>query len=116
MEAVWSMTGDVKCIHPGWLVIEGWDAVRESWEKIFAADADLKVSLRNVSATVIGRLGVVTLVEELTYSTEASSRTGSIMATNIFRNVNGEWKMIHHHGSPLMVAEEDDVDQNFRYN
>jgi hypothetical protein len=57
LESVWSHDADVRCVHPGWHLLEGWDAVRESWENIFQSESNLKVSLRNVSATIHGKLG-----------------------------------------------------------
>jgi ketosteroid isomerase-like protein len=93
-----------------------WDAVRESWENIFQSESNLKVSLRNVSATIHGKLGIVTLVEEITYTSLTSVRSGAIMATNIFKHDGDEWKMIHHHGSPLLVGEQQETDEKYRYN
>ncbi|MBX2990591.1 MAG: nuclear transport factor 2 family protein [Bacteroidetes bacterium] len=116
LDDVWSHAGSVKCIHPGWHLLEGWPAIRESWERIFRANANMKISLRNISAEIRGTLGIVTLIEEISYTTPNSIRTGSIMATNIFERVDDGWKMIHHHGSPMMVAEEEGSDNNFRYN
>jgi ketosteroid isomerase-like protein len=37
------------------------------------------------------------------------------MATNIFENDGKDWKLIHHHGSPTVVVEEQEG-ENFRYN
>ena len=116
LESVWSHEPDVKCIHPGWHLLEGWDAVRESWENIYRSENNFKVSLRNVSASVHGKLGIVTLVEEIVYTTSTSLRSAQIMATNIFRFNGVEWKMIHHHGSPLMIAERQENDEKYKYN
>lgn len=90
--------------------------MRESWENIFRSDVNMKVGLRNVSATVYGSLGIVTLIEELSYNTLTGIRTGSIMATNVFELRDGEWRMIHHHGSPMVVAEQEERDDKYRYN
>jgi hypothetical protein len=65
---------------------------------------------------VYGKLGIVTLVEEITSKTLTSIRSGAIMATNIFEFDGEEWKMIHHHGSPMIVAEEEESDDKYRYN
>jgi hypothetical protein len=29
MDAVWSHADHVRCIHPGWCLLEGWEAVRQ---------------------------------------------------------------------------------------
>jgi SnoaL-like domain len=38
MEQVWSHADHVRCIHPGWALLAGWDAVRESCA--YEADRD----------------------------------------------------------------------------
>ena len=35
MEQVWAKAVHVECGHPGWRVLRGWDAVMESWKRIF---------------------------------------------------------------------------------
>jgi hypothetical protein len=32
---------------------------------------------------------------------EASDSRGRILATNIFEKQGGQWKIVHHHGSPV---------------
>ena len=31
MDAVWLHTERAKCVHPGWELLSGWEAVRKSW-------------------------------------------------------------------------------------
>jgi ketosteroid isomerase-like protein len=115
MEDIWSGSSAVRCIHPGWSVVEGRQAVLESWQKIFEGDVHMKVTLRNVRADVYGNIGVVVLQEEVFYTSGKLSNTGSVMATNIFEHDGKNWKLIHHHGSPTVVVEEQEG-ENFRYN
>ncbi len=35
MDRVWAHESFVRCVHPGWELIVGWEAVRASWEGIF---------------------------------------------------------------------------------
>lgn len=116
LEELWSHANTVKCIHPGWQLIVGWEAVRQSWQRIFESGMQLKISLRNVSAEVLAPLGIVTLIEELSYETPTGITTGAVMATNIFEFDGTNWKMIHHHGSPMIVAEQPERDETYRYN
>jgi len=115
MEDIWSDKASVRCIHPGWSVVEGREAVLESWQRIFEGDVRMKVSLRNVRAEVYGSIGVVVLQEEVQYMSGKLSNSGSVIATNIFEHDGKNWKMIHHHGSPTVVVEEQEG-ENFRYN
>src|SRR6266436_3438662 len=42
MELVWSHREHVKCVHPGWPILIGWDAVRSSWASIFENTAEMR--------------------------------------------------------------------------
>jgi ketosteroid isomerase-like protein len=35
MESIWSHQDDVRCVHPGWDALCGWEAVQKSWAGIF---------------------------------------------------------------------------------
>ena len=41
MDRVWAHGEHVKCVHPGWPILVGWDAVRSSWETIFENTAEI---------------------------------------------------------------------------
>ena len=48
MDAVWAHTGRVQCVHPGWPLIAGWAAVRESWETIFVNTTEMRFTISDV--------------------------------------------------------------------
>ena len=54
--------------------------------------------LTNESVHVDGGLAWVTLDENLV----AGEASGTIAATNLFVLVDGAWKLVLHHGSPVM--------------
>ena len=117
--AIWSHESYVRCVHPGWTVVVGWENVRESWERIFTSETRMKFSLRNVRADAFGTLAMVVLEEEISFISGPTIHTQSIMATNIFEFDGSAWHMIHHHGSPVVNANppgwEEDT-HRFRYN
>jgi hypothetical protein len=115
MKEIWFDSPAVRCIHPGWEILEGREAVLESWTRIFGGDVTMHVTLRNVRADVYGSMGIVVLVEEIHYSRGKLSNTGTVMATNVFRHDGRDWKMIHHHGSPVLAAG-DQEGENYRFN
>ena len=112
---VWAHHGHVKCIHPGWSLLVGWNDILQSWQNIFSSGVAMKFSLRDVRAEVYGRLGVVVLTEEITYVDGSVTHTGAIVATNLFEFDGNEWKIIHHHGSPLVSTQHDDSG-TYKYN
>lgn len=106
LEGVWSHADDVRCVHPGCGMLTGWAAIRKSWEEIFSSATRLRFSLRNVAARPMEPLGIVTLVEEIVFRDGPTMHSASVLATNLFELIGGEWRMIHHHGS--LIAEKDE--------
>jgi len=105
MEAVWAKGGHVKCIHPGWALLVGWDAVRASWEAIFKNTAEIRFSLTDVSARVAGDLAWVTCTENILAQVGGSLSVTSVLATNLFERTGGRWLMVHHHASHVFSAD-----------
>ena len=116
MERLWSHGSFVRCVHPGWELIVGWDAVRASWEGIFRASSGgpaHSVETADVAVRVVSDLGWVSCIERITLpvrSAGVSSSTSLAVATNLFQRSPEEgtrWEMILHHASllPLVVAE-----------
>ena len=119
LEDIWSHKDHCTCIHPGWNVLIGWKEIRQSWVRIFTNEMVTKFSLRNVRTKVLNDIAIVLLEEEVTFVSGPLAQTRSIIATNIFEREAGEWRMIHHHGSPLASVssgEGEDDPHRFRYN
>jgi ketosteroid isomerase-like protein len=106
MEGLWSHGGFVRCVHPGWELIVGWEAVRASWEGIFRASAGNPhtVEAADAAVRVVSGLGWVSCIERI----QMRGRPASLaVATNLFERSSEGWVMILHHASPLpiLVAE-----------
>ena len=65
MEGIWLREDYIKCVHPGWALLSGWDAVMESWRRIFENTEQMRFTLTNVEPRVQGDLAWVTLYENL---------------------------------------------------
>ena len=65
MEAVWAHGEYVKCVHPGWQLLVGWEAVRSSWQAIFESAAEMRFTISEVLAEVMGDLAWVTCTENI---------------------------------------------------
>lgn len=102
MDQVWAHQEYVTCIHPGWTLRDGWPAVRDSWVLIFNHTFSMKFELSDVQVQVAGDIGWVICVENLTTQQDGATVQSRVLATNLFERVGEEWKLIHHHGSPVM--------------
>lgn len=103
MESVWLHHELVRCVHPGWPMLAGWESVRESWEEIFRNTESMLVSTRDVALHIEGGVGWVTCTERVTSKRADRSETALVQATNLFLRRDSEWKMVLHHASPLAL-------------
>lgn len=113
MSEVWLHADWVKCVHPGWDLITGWEKIYQSWEQIFANQTGMRVSATEVEITLEGDFALVSCYENLAIFLDSSSAPVSARttATNLFQRVDGHWRMIHHHASQTphapLVTESD---------
>jgi len=101
MAPAWWHEDWVRCLHPGWDLISGWEDVQESWANIFRSTAQMRVIVSRTLVQVVGDAAWVSCVENITTTYESGFETAVIEATNIFVRRRGEWRMAHHHTTPL---------------
>lgn len=99
MEALWLHGPDVRCVHPGWDVLVGWEAVRASWANIVENTGWLRVSVTQSHAVVIGEVGLVGCSENITSGRAGDVGVAVAQATNLFRLTDGAWRLFLHHAS-----------------
>lgn len=105
MEGIWLREDYIKCVHPGWALLTGWDAVMESWKRIFENTQEMRFTLTDVRLRVQGELAWVTLYENLNSTLEGQLNAAVVLTTNIYEERPEGWFMIHHHGSPVMMRQ-----------
>ncbi|PPD43610.1 MAG: hypothetical protein CTY15_09620 [Methylocystis sp.] len=92
MEAIWADEG-VTCVHPGWPALIGRAPVLGSYRDIFRNPSQEAVTAREERTLIAGADGRVFCVEEV--------GGGLLLATNWFRLIDSEWRLLHHQASPL---------------
>jgi ketosteroid isomerase-like protein len=105
MEAIWSHGDHVRCVHPGWCLLAGWEAIRASWEAIFKNSHEMRFSIGDVHAHAEGGLGWVTCTENILSEARGNISVTSVLATNIYERSGGEWLMVHHHASHIFTGD-----------
>jgi ketosteroid isomerase-like protein len=105
MDVIWLHEDWVKCLHPGWELLLGWERVRKSWKEIFRNTKQMLVVVSRPLAHVAGDAAWVCCVENITSANEDSVSSALIEATNIFIRQNNRWLMVHHHTSLRTVNE-----------
>jgi len=106
MDAVWLHAEHVRCVHPGWPMLTGWDAVRSSWDTIFRNTAEMQFTISDLVVTVCGDLGWVTCTENILGQVGDRVSVTSVLATNLFERSAEGWRMVHHHASHVFGAPE----------
>lgn len=99
MDALWARSVPVACIHPGWQVLNGRDAVMASWRGILAG-VPPAIRCSDEIPRVAGTAAFVVCTESLD--------AGELVATNVFVQEAGDWKLAHHHAGPVATDVEDE--------
>jgi uncharacterized protein (TIGR02246 family) len=102
--AVWAEDDDVFCVHPGGARLAGLAPIRESFRQMFRAGANMRFQLRGVQQIRGGLLAVHSVYEYITVVGERR-QADPIIATNVYANAGGGWRMIGHHASPVANAQ-----------
>jgi ketosteroid isomerase-like protein len=103
MDAMWMHDEHVKCVHPGWPLLTGWKAVRESWAAIFANTEEMRFTISDVRVDARRDLAWVTCTENILSDVRGRVSVTAILATNLFARIDNAWLMVHHHASHVLA-------------
>jgi uncharacterized protein (TIGR02246 family) len=103
MDRVWLHEPWARCVHPGWELLVGWTAIRESWETIFKNTSWIRVTPTAIASQVLGDVAVVHCSENITATREDEVGVAVAQATNLYLRAPGGWRLFHHHASPAPV-------------
>lgn len=111
MSDLWARDGEVTCVHPGWVILRGWGAVASSWAALFDGSQRLQFIVTDVHVTAADDVAWVTCDENLL----GDEGGATVAVLNLYRRApDGRWRMVAHHGSPVMgrafAAEEHETD------
>jgi hypothetical protein len=93
MDGLWAIGHPVACIHPGWDVLDGREAVLASWRRILGSDDAPEIACSLAEARVLGEVAIVTCHEAI--------GAGRLAATNVFVRERGAWRLVLHQASPI---------------
>lgn len=104
MDRLWARRAPVACIHPGWNALRGREQVMSSWHGILGGGGGPQIRCSRATAHVLGDAAYVICIESLPGA--------DLIATNLFVEEDGEWRMVHHQASPMArsAAAEDSAE------
>lgn len=100
MATLWARTAEPTCVHPGWDLLRGRDAVLQSWRTILRNADQAKIMGVAESTQVVGEIAIV-VGRELVGG-------HPIAVTNTFLRETGVWRLLHHHASPVARPPSDE--------
>jgi ketosteroid isomerase-like protein len=109
MSDLWVHDDRVLCVHPGWSALRGWAAVASSWAVMFDGPQQIQFIVTDEHVSISGDTAWVSCDENLL--TVGASAT--VNALNIFeRSEDGDWRMVAHHGAPVMIASDESFEED----
>lgn len=102
--AIWADDDEVFCIHPGGPRLVGPAAVRAAFEAVFS-NGPVLVQPDKVRRVHSLGAAVHSVVERVQLATPEGTRTGWVMATNVYLKTTHGWRMVAHHASPGTAQE-----------
>jgi ketosteroid isomerase-like protein len=82
-------------------MLEGWAAIEQSWAAIFANTDYMRFVITNVAVRLYGNVAWVSCIENLSDASE-TLQMSRLLATNIYECHDDEWRIVHHHASPIL--------------
>ena len=112
MDQVWVKDSRAGCVHPGWIMINGWQAVRQSWENVFDPNDQVDIRLSSITVEIKGEVAWVTCIQQLIYINRDPIGINMSQSTNIFERHDSGWLMILHHASPIPITNYEIADRS----
>jgi len=103
MDKLWKHDESIICVHPGWDLLVGWLAIRESWVTIFQNTEMISFNITNTRVRIFdnGDIGVVVCQENIKSSVNEQQAEIGVIGTNIFERYENRWLLIHHQGTSI---------------
>ena len=103
MDNLWKHEENVICVHPGWELLVGWLAIRESWIMIFQNTEVIKFNITNPKIRLFDNngIGIIVCQENIESSVNGQQDKIGVIATNVFERCENRWLLIHHQGSSI---------------
>ena len=95
MDAVWASVAPVACIHPGWNLLDGREAVMASWRLILGHQPP-EIRPEDPQAIVTGQTAMVLCREKI--------GPFELMASNAWVREDDAWRMVNHQAAHIPGA------------
>ena len=105
MTNLWARGVQISCVHPGWDLVLGHEAVMQSWRMIFEGTSEIHFRSEDAQVTAGSEMGWVVSREVLSTTVEGLLVENTVTALNTFVLEEGIWRIAHHHAAPLLAGK-----------
>lgn len=106
MMTVWANDDQaIVCVHPLGPVLAGLQAVKQSWQTIFARSPGVKFTIARQLQAIDTHVAVHVVHEHIQLSGR-EQRRHTVIATNAYRLTATGWRMVLHHASPATATDD----------
>jgi ketosteroid isomerase-like protein len=105
MAALWARSVQVSCVHPGWDLVLGYEAVMQSWRGIFDGTSEIHFRSEDAQVTAGKEMGWVVSREILSTTVQGLPVENTLSTINTFVLESGVWRIAHHHAAPLLAGK-----------
>ncbi len=99
MQTVWLHTNEASMNNPLGGIMRSWKEIESIYDKIFNGKAKVYVEFYDFSIHKTKDMFFATGRERGYFKTDELEMKLAIRTSRIFKNIDGEWKQIQHHGS-----------------
>jgi len=105
MAEVWVEGDSAACVHPGGALLEGKDAVMQSWAEILTGASPPRIEYRLIKRMQANDLQIHLVEEQIKASGKSEATPNLVLATNVYtRGPQGWCLSLHHSSLPLMPS------------
>jgi len=108
--ACWSDDEEIVCVHPGGPRIVGVQAIRATFETIFA-NGNIRAWPEQVRRVDAMASAVHNVLERVEIMTQTGPTNAYVLATNVYHKTAQGWRMVAHHASPGNQNEVQEINE-----
>lgn len=106
--ATWADDDEISCVHPGGPRLVGMNAIRASFEAMFAR-GPIVAAAESVRRVQSHASAVHSVVERVRVSSAEGEQVGWLVATNVYLKTPQGWRMVAHHASHAGTVAMPDI-------
>jgi ketosteroid isomerase-like protein len=116
MRGMWLRSQQATCLHPGWNLITGYEAILQSWAAIFVNQGPVHIWCSSESVTFESGIAWVTCIEHVDATATPTGAILSVQGRNAFYETASGWKVMHHLAEPMAEQSQHPAHQRLALN